>query len=338
MEPDRFLKAIHKLRKDTRHEECFHADKSCSSNIIRAHSIQKSRILNRFAENGHVFRLALSNLIRADTELKQLGQNIASTFSGFCEYHDSKTFFPIESGDYVSNNIQQEFLFAYRALAKERSTKNEAAARNALIYEMTKSKDFTKLRKYGLLSTNDEPEWLSDMASHTGSCLSEYADSVAEHESYRKAFNKNLCRERFSKIQTCMIEWPQEYPVAVSSMFSIERDLDGNCINDFSRPYRTKPTFLTIFPQNGKTYVLLSSLRKDRNAFGFLNEITSNDFETQKIVISNMICIYVENFFLSQELWSSMQNKQQDFLELYTNTMTQKPNRLIADNDLNIFG
>lgn len=52
-------------------------------------------------------------------EFGKTGRKKATTFTGFCDYHDSKIFSPIENEDYVEENKEQEFLFAYRALAYE---------------------------------------------------------------------------------------------------------------------------------------------------------------------------------------------------------------------------
>ncbi len=57
-------------------------------------------------------------LISLENHLKEFGVNEASTFFGFCSYHDSVVFSDIENKTY-NNEKKQNFLFAYRACAFE---------------------------------------------------------------------------------------------------------------------------------------------------------------------------------------------------------------------------
>ena len=101
-----FPTEIKKIIKDSHKEtkECFFG---CQNNIIAAHSISNKRILSRIAKDGVVEYLN-----------SKTGRNKATTFRGFCDYHD-KIFSPIDNEDYQPKNEKQEFLFAMRALSRE---------------------------------------------------------------------------------------------------------------------------------------------------------------------------------------------------------------------------
>ncbi|MEO6607329.1 MAG: SEC-C domain-containing protein [Aestuariivirga sp.] len=99
---------------------------TCSTKIIQAHSIQRKRVLESIAEEGHVLTTALpghqlfesKGILSSKTELKKIGVRNASTFPGFCSVHDSSLFGPLETGE-LSIGLQSAYLFSIRALALE---------------------------------------------------------------------------------------------------------------------------------------------------------------------------------------------------------------------------
>ena len=111
-------KEFNALRQGCKFQKCIFPDKSkCSRKLIKAHSVQKSKILSLIAEKGMVIS---SDMIRTlvTNEFEKIGINSASTFYGFCGYHDSVLFSEIENKDYQAT-IEQNFLHAYRACAIE---------------------------------------------------------------------------------------------------------------------------------------------------------------------------------------------------------------------------
>src|SRR5690606_27172758 len=102
---------------------CYHpeADLSICNHIIKAHSIQKASILQKISRNQHVYSFSseMGDLIKSGGVLKPklIGINNASTFTGFCNYHDTETFKPIETNtiEIINEHI---FLISYRSLCK----------------------------------------------------------------------------------------------------------------------------------------------------------------------------------------------------------------------------
>jgi len=114
-----------------RRPTCLHpgAPDECSEDTIRAHTIQRSGSLSRIAENRHVlgFSANLAELRRTNGKIavKQIGINRASTFSGFCGYHDNMTFAPVEDQPFTATE-EQCFLLGYRAMCRELYQKQAA--------------------------------------------------------------------------------------------------------------------------------------------------------------------------------------------------------------------
>lgn len=109
---------LNKMRNKTLFSECIHQDDYCSKSISKAHSIQNNGILNKLSRSGKVMAIDFSKMnLDNKFKLREVGRGKASTFTGFCNHHDSKIFEPIENFYYKPNNKKQNFLFAYRAFA-----------------------------------------------------------------------------------------------------------------------------------------------------------------------------------------------------------------------------
>lgn len=98
------------------HQFLLHPNKDeCTDKIVKAHAIQNNRILTKIAENGWIKTLNVtSNLIFQSSQ--EQGRKIATTFTGFCSYHDKKVFQAIEDQPFIAT-AKQIFLFTYRTMA-----------------------------------------------------------------------------------------------------------------------------------------------------------------------------------------------------------------------------
>ena len=123
------------LNQSKRQEErgrCLHFSDGVRCNeIISAHSIQKSGQLATIAEDGHVYRMSagLSTLRRTGglPHPEKIGVRRASTFFGFCKYHDNALFGPIDKKP-LRPDKSQIALYAYRCLCRELFVKENAVA------------------------------------------------------------------------------------------------------------------------------------------------------------------------------------------------------------------
>lgn len=326
--------AIGKLKsqffKGTLYKECFYCG---SSDVINAHSIQNNRILSKISKNGHVLSVeyGMEDMI-LKPELKEIGKKKASTFTGFCNFHDTEIFQPIELQDYETENRKQEYLFAYRALSKEFHAKKTGINIFNKILNMSKD-ELKELQEYcGLPKKEINKEFLKPPLEGT-------KDSIEELKSLRIRMNKNLDNEKHYKIMTNVIKFPKEHHIAVSSSFFIGHDVEGNVINDLIRFKNVKPLFLTIFPQNGNTYILFSYLKNDKNYFDFIeNQIMNKDLEKKKTIISNILAINVENIFFSPKLWNNINTENKErFISLFRDTVIERPSTSFVDPNINIF-
>ena len=111
-------------------EYCLHPAASratCSSRIIKAHTIQRSGGLSKIARNGEVYGFQRNYAAFGTGEgdfsrPRLLGIKQASTFTGFCGTHDRTTFLPIETQPFTGTQ-EQAFLLGYRAICSEEFAK-----------------------------------------------------------------------------------------------------------------------------------------------------------------------------------------------------------------------
>ncbi|MFH0772273.1 MAG: SEC-C metal-binding domain-containing protein [Candidatus Omnitrophota bacterium] len=93
----------------------------CIGKIVKAHTIQRNGGLSKIAQNNHVYRIIPDSFRKPGMPrciLDSIGIKKASVFTGFCEYHDTQIFKPIEQFLFTGQQ-EQIFLLAYRPLCKE---------------------------------------------------------------------------------------------------------------------------------------------------------------------------------------------------------------------------
>lgn len=314
-----FKRLLSSIKRDSRIKECFCISDQCAAIIKRAHSIQNNRILTRIAENGFVIQLKsldIEGVFSVDPE--EIGRKAATISTNFCDFHDTKIFPPIESNNYQRNNKEQEFLFAYRAFAKEYHVKRESKN----FYEIARQLDGGKYR-----------DWF-DLA------LKGTKIALEQMEREKIQFNNALNHSDFGIVGTYIIEFHGFYEIAASSSFAIEYDLNGNQINDLSNfSKELKLTFLTVFPQGNKTFILISFYRKNKKIFSFIsNQIMKRSINEQKVIISNLLLAHVENLVLSPRLWSKLLIEKQDSIkQMFLRSADTFENNLSNLQDVNLF-
>ena len=277
-------------------KQCIHPNQNeCSENIVKAHSIQNNKILNRIAEEGEVITLKYKSFPFASGSMT--GRKIATTFSGFCGYHDKTTFQIIEDRIFTGSE-EQLFLFAYRAFALEYHRKMEEV------------KSFTNQFKE-LPSIIEKPELYK--------YYSELKLGLEDNDYVKSIFDEALNTNEHSCLHSLIWEIPEQICFAVTTAFALEFDVKGKRINDFKANVRLKNIYLNIFPTDDKAYCIISWLEEDDNAYSAFEKqfikLSNKDKET---FINNLLPIYTENIVIGPRLWRSWgEEKQEAFLSLF---------------------
>ena len=95
---------------------------ACKGKIVRAHTIQRSGGLEKIARSGHVYQFSpsFSALVSEYGRTRPIlvGIKKATTYTGFCSFHDADIFRQIETSPFESIRAHC-FLLAYRAICRE---------------------------------------------------------------------------------------------------------------------------------------------------------------------------------------------------------------------------
>jgi len=123
-EPVKVSEVLRSFRVAAENKTCLHPNAGASTcgQPIRSHTIGKSAGLTTIARRGHVYRFKADLEDIFSSKRRNLpileGLNRASTFPGFCAFHDSDLFRPIDAEPFVGST-EQVFLLMYRSVARE---------------------------------------------------------------------------------------------------------------------------------------------------------------------------------------------------------------------------
>ena len=294
----RFAKALIKADADAKKNRrvlcCLHPSQAeCSERIIRAHAIQNNRILCRLAKNGEVVTFNEMEHFMFQTS-KTAGRRVATTFTGFCAYHDKVLFQEIEDRPF-SGTPKQAFLFTYRTFAWHLHKKRvQAQYTESFINSMDNS---------GFVSGNYEEVEREREAILLG---------VADNDERKQIFDQALISGRYDIIDFCIWEIPYELQIALSMMNELQFDLEGKAINAGHSQGLPKSIFLNIIPSDGKTLIIWSWLKDDPEYGEFVRQFMNLPESDRFNYLNNRIPIWTDSLVMSPFLWESWGNQVQE--------------------------
>ncbi|WP_294126205.1 SEC-C domain-containing protein [uncultured Clostridium sp.] len=283
--PNRLNQLLFERLKSTDYKTCFYPEKEkCKKPIKNAHTLQNNGILSLISENGHVRIYDLLNKVRKGTSTKEVSKNSATTFYGFCEYHDSVVFKEIELLPYTASE-KQNFLHAYRTCAQEYHKKNRMLK---AIQNCFKDNPIV-VNIPGFIESYENMEL-----------------SFKDVEKYMNIFNEAFKNNDFNILESYVYKFDQMYDFAVTTMFNPTFDINGKMLNDiYSKDEeRLKSVFISILPTQTNSFFIISYLKEDFEHFKeYLEKIKAFTDDQLKIFLNNLIPTYSENIVLSPRLW-----------------------------------
>lgn len=303
-------------------KQCLHPLKEeCSEKIVKAHSLQNNRILNALAVNGHVITMQHSAAFFMDG--KETGRKVATTFSGFCGYHDKKIFQPIEDRVFFATE-EQLFLYAYRAFAIELHKK----------MEQTKMFQHSFSLKPSIVNSKDEHMLYFQNLNI----------ALDENASIKAKFDNGILNQEYGVLSHYIWELSEPIDFAVSTTFEIEYDLEGKQINDYRSPEPLKKIFITIFTEEGKSYFIFSWLKENGDDYKRLSyQFDKLSSIEKKKYLNNLLVTYTENLVMSPRLWNRWgKDKQEDYLAYFHMSsmlpnFSNEPSDLLSDTFFDLF-
>lgn len=278
----------------------------CNGNVVRAHSVSKSMNLKKIERNGHVYAFipSIKNLIKCHGLLRPelYGINKASTFTGFCAYHDKQIFLPLEDQEFVGSK-EQCFLLAYRAHAREHFTKKCSS-------ELL---DFIKQLDRG--ESPLEQIYIQNMASAYSSGTEA---GVRDGIIYNNKLEAILTTRNFTNINAYIINFKKTPSVLCSAGIFPEYDFYGNHLQDVFDLEATHDllTFSTIVTKNGGAAVFtwLNDIDSKGNCEKFINSLKAINQDKITSSLIRFFFEFCENIFMEPKWWESLEKSKQDSL------------------------
>jgi len=289
---------IREVKRESRIKQCVFPDKNnCNGKIKRAHAIQNNRILNKLAVNGDVISMnGVSNIFFQDS--KKEGRKIASTFFGFCDYHDTVAFRDIEDIEFQKTD-KQVFLFTYRTFAWHYHEKSEEL-------------NYVKLLRNKLNTNNEEVSEFIEMM-RMGS---------KDNEERKDIFDDAIINQKYNIINYFIWEIPYELQFAVSGMIELDYDLEGNKINaleDYENLEILKSLYINIFPGKDKSYCICSWFKEDIEYEEFSKQFMKLKFRDKVNYMNNMLPLWTDKIVISPRLWYIWDQKVREAFIAFAN-------------------
>lgn len=298
-------KALSDFKKTGRITECFYHDKTkCNGDIKQSHSIQRNGRLSIIEGevNGNQVIYTFTETEFDEQyyckSLKPIGKGVASTFFGFCDYHDTTLFSPIENFPFDDND-KHYFLHSYRAFAHSYHRKKEE------LKAYKTNSNYTKIIPKDVLDSMIEGAEIG----------------VKEGEVEKQKLDDLLDKQEYDGLEYFTYVLPKKFPIACSSQISPYYSYKGTPMNnhiDSSIPF--SHIMLTVLPDNNQTIIIFACFSDDEKGKLFLDELNELYPLSLEKAISSILITCAENTFFAPALWDKLGVKGQrqlcDELEL----------------------
>jgi len=301
----KFFEAVHnsqeKIKYKSRIQECHHPKKDeCQGGIIKAHAIQNKRILKKVAEEGKIKTLdGVSHLMFQSSDTK--GRKTATTFTGFCSYHDKIVFQDIEDKEFIGNE-KQIFLFTYRTMVWHYHKKQEQNKANEI--------QIQNMEKQGY------------KVSEENSIFAAFNIGLIDNEIEKQQMDNILLNENYDDISFWLWEIPYEISFTVSMMHELEHNISGEEINNLLNiDLDVKKIYLNIFPANGKSFCIWSWRKIHDDSYKkFTEQFSKLDIKDRENYLNNKLPLWSDSIFISPKLWDKWGKTVQESLIIHANS------------------
>ncbi len=239
-------------------------------------------------------------MIDLNFEIKLIGINNASTFTGFCNQHDTSVFRPLETNIFQSSP-HHTFLLGYRSLCKELFAKQQSLAFNTL-----GKQQFDKGKR--LLEQIDTQEnlMLYGMGLET---------AIRDLRKSKTMYDNILLRQDFSSVFYYIIRISETPDILCSGQVLPTIDFNGNELQDLMELDKTMDqcSFSIIATNSGGAVVFswIGYQKAPSDLIASLNQMTNNQIPH---AIIRFAFQYFENTFISPSWWDALPDSTRNSL------------------------
>jgi len=229
-----------------------------------------------------------------------VGIGRASTFSGFCSFHDDKIFGPLEKESY-SGMLNQCFLLGYRAIAKELYAKEAA---NSLA-------EYRAKMDYGR-SVTDQILIQRHASAHNSGTQIGFRDIVH----HKRVFDEVLVSGDLTRVRVLRVLIDGVFPIMASGAIYPERDFSGARLLDLSdlESCPSLMAFSLIFGSDCSEAVFTWVEDGDTVCERFVRSIEQLPQEVLPHSLVKFSFEFFENTHISPNWWDDLTDRQRDYL------------------------
>lgn len=295
-------------------EECFyHKTEECRGQIKKTHSIQKKGRLSLLEGNynGNQVIFSFANRIQNENnliiDLVPIGKNEASTFFGFCDYHDSKLFSSIENEEF-DGSLKHCFLHSYRSFA----------------HSFLRSKEELRLFEEGMLN-----RIIQDNILIIPKGINEIRNDFIDLSKKKKLIDESIENSNYNIFYYYQIKLNGLFPFACSSIIQPPRSISNKIVNDFKNPNEPlTDIILTVLPDKRNTIIIFAAFSNDKKAISFIEELSTLPNQKLKVALTSLLISCTENTFFSPNIWLKLGKHGRKQLLKELNKYIQSPNKI----------
>ncbi|MDN6887862.1 hypothetical protein QMO14_30245 [Variovorax sp. CAN2819] len=279
---------------------CLHPSsgpETCSSaGAISSHTVQRGGGLSAIAEQGHVYsaKRAFSDLHKREGQydMAKVGLAAASTFPGFCNFHDTKLFLPAESPT-SALDLENAFLLSFRAVTYEVASKAAQLAAHVDSREfIDNGASFERQREvqnYYFLQQKGMEKAMDDV------------------EALKSRYDEAFLSQTFAEFRTFAVRFDGVLPFAAAGAFMPEFDFAGNKLQVLGVGRVADVIALNITTLGGTTCAVFGWFGgADTRAGKFVQSLKKLPHEQYSNAILNVGLEYLENFFCTPSWWQGL--------------------------------
>lgn len=303
-------------------EDCLHPDNSIGSckATIDSHAIQKRGGLACIAENGHVISPKQGTLSysKYHGEPQSLGISKASTFKGFCSYHDNQMFSLIEKKS-IDIKLETAFLFAFRALAYEYTVKVNALKANEF------------LRTKCDLGLSFEEQVHLQQLLFARSQL--YKHSTNKLNDVRSIYDKAFLNSKYDSFRYFSIQFDGIIPIVGSGAFNPEFNFSGDRLQNLLEedcPLNVISLNITSFEK--RSVVVFGCLADEEFSLGFIKSFMQIKDELKLSFIMYIAFEQLENIYFEPSWWNSLSTNQIEKIQQRLDRSELRKNTVYTEN------
>lgn len=308
-----YLKKKNKINKKG---ECVHFNCGDECNeIINAHSVQKSNMLESISKEGKVYSFtknALSN-IRSNHGHQVLsldGIRKASVFRGFCKFHDNEIFQAIDN-NYFDSSEKHVVLYAYRCFCKEYFTKKKT-----------------------IESINSDPNVRSNKLVER--MLFGFKKSLDDLNVHKEKFEFPIRSENYKGFKFISFFFNEPSIIAYSGITYPTHDFEGKVIQDLLKnDLLGLLTFFSSITDNGWAHTFCWHESSDFAVNPLINTLVDRIRLGDSIsdIIFRFVVSSCENTFFSPRWYESLNERKKSMISARVNIMGD-PTQSCPDNYL----